>query len=131
MRGRTKGKSRSICEEEGLQPGESEQALSHHLGSLSTMGRTVFVSIMAEHEDIEAALRDDRPPRDPPDLSDYQASDMQTPTRYAGAMASGQAPIWCDPMSRELLGLLDADTFAAVRNINQSTTSSTQSGCSA
>ena len=40
---------------------------------------------------------------------------MQTPTTYAGAMASGQAPIWCDSMSREILGLLDADTFAAVK----------------
>ena len=76
MPGRTRGQSRAIREEKGLQPGESEQALSHYLGSLSTMGRTAFVSMMAESEDIEAALRDDRPPRDPPNLSDYQASDM-------------------------------------------------------
>ena len=66
MPGRTRGQSRAIREEKGLQPGESEQALSHYLGSLSAMGRTAFVSMMAEREDIEAALRDDRPPRDPP-----------------------------------------------------------------
>ena len=71
--------------------------------------------MMAEREDIEAALRDDRPPRDPPKPSDYQASDMQTPTTYAGAIASGQAPMGCDSMSREILGPLDADTFAAVK----------------
>ena len=115
MPGRTRGPSRAIREEKVLQPGESEQALSHYLGSLSMMGRTAFMSIMAEHEDIEAAPRDDRPPRDPPNLSDYQASDVQTPTSHVGAMASGQAPIWCDSMSREILGLLDADTFAAVK----------------
>ena len=87
MPGRTRGQTRAIREEKGLQPGESEQALCHYLGSLSTMGRTAFVSIMAESEDIKAALRDDRPPRDPPNLSNYQASDTQTPTTYAGAMA--------------------------------------------
>ena len=80
MPGRTRGQSRAIREEKDLQPGGSEQALSHYLGSLSTMGRTAFVSMMAEREDTEAALRDDRPPRDPPNLPDYQASDMQTPT---------------------------------------------------
>ena len=79
------------------------------------MDRTAFVSMMAEHEDIEAALRNDRPPRDPPDLSDYQASDLKTPTSYPEAMASQQAPIWCDSMLREILGLLDADPFAAVQ----------------
>ena len=30
---------------------------------------------MAEREDIEAALRDDGPPRDLPNLPDYQASE--------------------------------------------------------
>ena len=115
MPGRTRDQNRAIRREKGLQPGESEQALSQYLGSLSMMGRPAFVSMMAEHEDIEAALRDDRPLRDPPNLSGYQASDMQTPTSYAGAMASGQAPIWCDSMPREILGLLDADTFAAVK----------------
>ena len=114
MPGRTRGQSRAIREEKGFQPDESAQAFSHYLGSLSTMGRTAFVSTMVGREDIEAALRDDRPPPNPPTISDYQASDMQTPTTYAGALASGQAPIWCDSMSREILSLLDAKTFAAV-----------------
>ena len=78
------------------------------------MGRTAFVSMMANQEDIEAALRNDRRPRDSPNLNDYRASELKTPSSYAGAMASQQAPIWRDLMSREILGLLDANTFAAV-----------------
>ena len=54
MPGRTRGQSRVLREEMVLQPGESEQALSHYLGSLSMMGRTAFVSMMAEHEDTES-----------------------------------------------------------------------------
>lgn len=66
MPGRTRGDSKAIREDEGLQAGDSEQALSHRLGSLSMMGRIAFVLMMAEYEDIEATLRNDRPPRDPP-----------------------------------------------------------------
>lgn len=78
------------------------------------MGRTAFVSMMTEHEDIVAALCNDQPPRDL-NLSDYQASDLTTPTNYAGAMVSKQAPICCDSFSRKILGLLNADTIAAVQ----------------
>ena len=53
------------------------------------MGRTaVFVLRTTEHEDIEIALRNDRPTCDPPILTVYQASDFKTPSRYAGAVAS-------------------------------------------
>ena len=112
---RTRGQSRAIREGTGPQAGESEEDPNHYLGSLSMMGRAAFVSMMAEHEDIEAALRNDRPLRDPPYLSVYHASDLKTPTSYAEAMTSQQAPIWCDSMSREILGLLDADVFAVVQ----------------
>lgn len=115
MTARTKRQSRAIPEDTCLRLGESEQALSHHLGSPSMMGRTAFVSIMAEHEDVEAALRSDRSPHDTPNLSDDQASDITTPTSYAGAMASEQALTWCNLISRGILGLLGADTFAAIQ----------------
>ena len=65
MPGHTRGQSKAMCGEKGLRPGEEKQALSLHLGSLSMIGRTAFVSMMAEQEDIEVALRNDRPPRDP------------------------------------------------------------------
>ena len=83
---RTRGQSRAIREGTGPQAGESEEDPNHYLGSLSMMGRAAFVSMMAEHEDIEAALRNDRPLRDPPYLSVYHASDLKTPTSYAEAM---------------------------------------------
>ena len=62
------------------------------------MGCTAFVSTMAEQEDIEAALRNDRPPRDPPNLNCCQASELKTPSSYAGAVVSQQSPdlAWFD-----------------------------------
>ena len=75
------------------------------LGSVVTMGRTAFVSMMAGYEEFEDALRDDRPPHDPPNMSMYPASNRLTPTSFAGAMVSGQAPRWCDSMSRGILNI--------------------------
>ena len=47
MPGRTRvGQSRTIREGKGLHPGESEQAFSHPLRSLSMMGPTAFASMM-------------------------------------------------------------------------------------
>ena len=43
----TRGQSRTVREDRGLQPGETEQALSQPLRSLSMMGRTAFASMMA------------------------------------------------------------------------------------
>ena len=61
MPGRTRAQSRAVREETGLQSGESEQALSHDLGSLSMMGRAALVSMMAEHEEIYIEAATPRP----------------------------------------------------------------------
>lgn len=44
------------------------------------MGRTAFASRVTKYEGLTAAFRKDWPARDPPNLLDYLASDLTTPT---------------------------------------------------
>lgn len=76
--------------------------------------KRTIVAMMADHENIETTPRNNRPPHDPLNLSDYQASDFPTTTSYAGPTGSAKALIWCDSMSRKIRGLLDAHTFDMV-----------------
>ena len=57
--------------------------------------------VLATEGEIEEALREDRPPRETPELPDCPVKELKTPTSYAQAMRSDQREIWEDSMARE------------------------------
>lgn len=67
--------------------------------------------VLATKEEIEEALREDRPPRETPELPDCPVKELKTPTSYAQAMRSDQREIWEDSMAREFHGLKEAGTI--------------------
>ncbi|CAB1109908.1 unnamed protein product [Ectocarpus sp. CCAP 1310/34] len=59
-----------------------------------------FATLLANREDIDATLRDQRPPEQRPDLPHCQASDLRVPKSYKEAMASEHRHLWSDSMQR-------------------------------
>ncbi|CAB1116207.1 unnamed protein product [Ectocarpus sp. CCAP 1310/34] len=74
-----------------------------------------FATLLANREDIDATLRDQRPPEQRPDLPHCQASDLRVPKSYKEAMASEHRHLWSDSMQREFYGLLEAGTFTPAK----------------
>ncbi|CAB1107872.1 unnamed protein product [Ectocarpus sp. CCAP 1310/34] len=72
-------------------------------------------TLLANREDIDTMLRDQRPPEQRPDLPHCQASDLRIPKSYNGAMASEYRHLWDDSMKREYFGLLEAGTFTPAK----------------
>ncbi|CAB1120726.1 unnamed protein product [Ectocarpus sp. CCAP 1310/34] len=55
-----------------------------------------FATLLANREDTDATLRDQRPPEQRPDLPRCQASDLRVPKSYKEAMASMLAALACE-----------------------------------
>ncbi|CAB1112668.1 unnamed protein product [Ectocarpus sp. CCAP 1310/34] len=75
----------------------------------------VCATLLADREDIDAMLRNQRPPKQRPDLPHCQASDLRIPKSYNEAMASENRHFWGDSMKREFFGLLEAGTFTPAK----------------
>lgn len=71
-----------------------------------------LATAFATREEIDAAVRDQQPPHQPPDLPQCQASDLSVPKTYKEAMESEHQHLWSDSMEREIHGLLSAGTFS-------------------
>ena len=67
--------------------------------------------VLATKEEIEKAMREDRPPRDTPELPDCPVKDLKTRTSYAQAVHSDQRGIWEDSMAREFHGFKEMGTI--------------------
>ncbi|CAB1098628.1 unnamed protein product [Ectocarpus sp. CCAP 1310/34] len=74
----------------------------------------MFASMFATREDVDAALRAERPPDKMPDLPHCLASDLRVPKTLKEAMRSQHSELWDDAVGREFFGLLDAGTFSPV-----------------
>ncbi|CAB1098397.1 unnamed protein product [Ectocarpus sp. CCAP 1310/34] len=74
-----------------------------------------FATLLANREDIDATLRDQRPPEQRPGLPHCQASDLRVPKSYKEGMASEHRHLWSDPMQREFYGLLEAGAFTPAK----------------
>ncbi|CAB1115707.1 unnamed protein product [Ectocarpus sp. CCAP 1310/34] len=68
-----------------------------------------FAAKFATREDVDAALRAERPPDKMPDLPHCLASDLRVPKTFKEAMRSQH--LWDDAVGREFFGLLDADEY--------------------
>ena len=73
-----------------------------------------FAAKFATREDVDAALRAERPPDKMPDLPHCMASDLREPKTFNEAMRSPHSELWDDAVGREFFGLLDAGTFSPV-----------------
>ncbi|CAB1107700.1 unnamed protein product [Ectocarpus sp. CCAP 1310/34] len=74
----------------------------------------MFATMFATREDVDAALRAERPPDKMPDLPHCMASDLREPKTFNEAMRSLHSELWGDAVDREFYGLLDAGTFHAI-----------------
>ncbi|CAB1098607.1 unnamed protein product [Ectocarpus sp. CCAP 1310/34] len=74
----------------------------------------MFATMFATREDVDAALRAERPPDKMADLPHCLASDLRVPKTFKKAMRSQHSELWDDAVDRELFGLLDAGTFSPV-----------------
>ncbi|CAB1108804.1 unnamed protein product [Ectocarpus sp. CCAP 1310/34] len=70
-----------------------------------------YATLLANREDIDAMLRDQRPPEQRPGLPHCQASDLRIPKSYNKAMASEHRHLWGDSMKREFFELPEAGTI--------------------
>ncbi|CAB1101917.1 unnamed protein product [Ectocarpus sp. CCAP 1310/34] len=106
--------ARSAVDAERREPGGAgagEQAGALAAADPGTGGAgfpLAFATFLANQEDIDATLRDQRPPEQRPDLPHCQASDLRVPKSYKEAMASEHRHLWSDSMQREFYGLLEA-----------------------
>ena len=73
-----------------------------------------FAAVLANREDIDPTLGDQRPPYKPPDLPHCYASDLKAPWIHKEAMRSEHAHVWEDSTAREFYGLRDAEAFEPV-----------------
>ena len=96
MLGRTRGKARAMRESPRIMGLMSHAALAQRIAT-----REAFDSAFREHE---------LPPPDA-DLPTAPASDVPTPSTFAGAESSKHAALWRDSRTQEFRGLLQANTF--------------------
>lgn len=66
--------------------------------------------MLANGEDIDATLDDQRPPYKPLKLPQCSTSDLKVPKNQKEAMQSDYGYLWVDSSGREFYGLLDAGT---------------------
>ena len=121
--------ARSAVDEERREPGGAETGEPGGAGAGEQAGALAavdpgaggagfplaFATLLANREDIDAMLRDQRPPEQRPDLPHCQASDLRVPKSYNEAMASEHRHLWSDSMQREFYGLLEAGTFTPAK----------------
>ena len=81
---------------------------------LSTLDHAAPVTMLANRESIDEAVRNHSPSKDSSAMPTSHASDLHTPTSVSEAEASSHAEIWRQSMNREFHGLLQAGTFAPV-----------------
>ncbi|CAB1097932.1 unnamed protein product [Ectocarpus sp. CCAP 1310/34] len=74
----------------------------------------MFATMFATREDVDAALRAERPPDKMPDLPHRLASDLRVPKTFKETMRSQHSELWDDAIDQEFFGLLDAGTFSPV-----------------
>ncbi|CAB1101905.1 unnamed protein product [Ectocarpus sp. CCAP 1310/34] len=74
----------------------------------------MFATMFATREDVDAALRAERPPDKMPDLPHCLASDLRVPKIFKEAMRSKHSELWDDAVGREFFGLSDAGTLSPV-----------------
>ena len=106
MPGGTRGQTRAIR--------EASREYAHHHGLLLTLDRATLVSILANRESIDEAVRNHSLSKDTPDMPTAHTSDLHTPTSVSEAEASPHAEIWRQSMNRKFHGLLQVGTFAPV-----------------
>ncbi|CAB1102832.1 unnamed protein product [Ectocarpus sp. CCAP 1310/34] len=96
----------------GAETGEQGGALAAvDLGAGGAGFSLACATLLANRLDIDAMLRDQRPPEQRPDHPHCQASDLRIPKSYDEAMASEYRHLCGDSMKRELFELLEAGTF--------------------
>ncbi|CAB1099934.1 unnamed protein product [Ectocarpus sp. CCAP 1310/34] len=95
--------------------GQAEALAAADPGAAGAGFPLAFATLLANREDIDATLRDQRPPEQRPDLPHCQASDLRVPKSYKEAMASEHRHFWSDSMQREFYGLLEAGTFTPAK----------------
>lgn len=69
---------------------------------------------LATRNDIEAALKDMRPPHLKPDMPLCHASDLRAPKSYEEMMRGQYSKQFLDAMKREVFGLIEAGAFEVV-----------------
>ena len=93
---------------------EESREYAHHYGLLSTLDHATLMSILANGESIDEAVRNHSPSKDSPDMPTAHASDLHTPTSVSEAEVSLHAEIWRQPMTRAFHGPLQTDPFVPV-----------------
>lgn len=73
-----------------------------------------IATLFATRQEIDAAIREERPPGELPDLPNCYASDIKTPKTFKEAKVDEYADIWLDSVHREFKGLVDSGTFEPV-----------------
>lgn len=107
---------------------QHQQRAAHELGgeepvevgggwSVGPAGRGVPLAMavrFATRDDIESALRDEKPPLLRPDMPLRPVAELKIPKTYTEMLRNEHAGLFLDAMKREVFGLLEAKTFRVV-----------------
>ena len=69
---------------------------------------------MVRAEEIDAAIRDGRPPDARPEMPQCLASDLRVPKTFREANLDEYSGLWCDAMQREFYGILNSGVLAPI-----------------
>lgn len=85
--------------------------------SVGPAGRGVPLAMavrFATRDDIESALRDEKPPLVRPDMPLRPVNELDVPKSYTEMLRNEHSGLFRDAMKREVFGLLEAKTFRVV-----------------